>query len=83
MHWALYATNAYFRIPGGYQVGPVNTDWLNVFNYPYMDFGFGSQIAEGDTRTNADGLLTLEIPTEAQPGRQRGHTHHDKDLGAV
>jgi uncharacterized protein YfaS (alpha-2-macroglobulin family) len=71
VHWALYARDAYFHIPGGYQVGPVNTDWLNVFNYPYMGGGLGSLVTEGDAQTNADGLLTLEIPTEAQPGRQR------------
>jgi uncharacterized protein YfaS (alpha-2-macroglobulin family) len=70
VHWALYETSAYFSLPGGYQVGPVNTNWLNVFNYPYMEYGFGSLVAEGDAQTNAEGLATLEIPTEVQPGRQ-------------
>ena len=67
--WVLYAEPAYFSLPGGYQVGPVNTDWLNVFNYPY--WSYGSQVAQGEATTNAEGLLTLEIPTEADEGRLR------------
>ena len=68
VNWVLYASDAYFSMPGGYQVGPVNTDWLDVFTYPY--FSFGEQVAEGQVQTGADGLATLEIPTEAQEERQ-------------
>ena len=68
VNWVLYASDTYFSMPGGYQVGPVNTDWLDVFTYPY--FSFGEQVAEGQVQTGADGLATLEIPTEAQEERQ-------------
>ncbi len=71
LHWVLYAAGDWFHLPDGYQVGPVNTDWLDVFTYSYWQYGFGESIAEGDANTAADGTLTLEIPTEADQARQR------------
>jgi uncharacterized protein YfaS (alpha-2-macroglobulin family) len=71
LHWVLYAADDFFHLPGGYQVGPVNTHWLDVFTFPYWQYGFGSPIAEGDAQTGQDGTLTLEIPTEANQARQR------------
>ena len=70
LHWVLYSSAKYFSLPDGYQVGPVNTGWLDVWTYPYWAYGFGEQIAEGDARTGQDGTLTLEIPTEEQDNRR-------------
>ena len=71
LHWVLYAADDWFHLPDGYQVGPVNTDWLDVFTYSYWQYGFGASVAEGDAQTAPDGTLTLEIPTEANQARQR------------
>ena len=42
-HWVLYRQQAYFNIPN-YQVGPVDTSWLNVYNYNFAPFGLGEQV---------------------------------------
>jgi alpha-2-macroglobulin len=70
LHWALYQQNSYFNIPN-YQVGPVDTSWLDVFNYNFGTGGLGSLVSEGDARTDANGLVTLNIPPPAQSGRQQ------------
>jgi hypothetical protein len=70
VHWVLYRQQAYFNLPN-YQVGPVDTSWLNVFNYPYTMGGLGSSIAQGDVQTDANGLATLNIPAPAAPVRQQ------------
>jgi alpha-2-macroglobulin len=70
VHWALYAQNAYFNIPN-YQVGPVDTSWLDVFNYPYFGGTLGNLVTEGDAQTDSNGLVHLEIPSQASPGRQQ------------
>jgi len=68
--WVLYSRPADFNIPS-YQVGPVDTSWLNVFNYPNYVSGFGPIVSQGDAKTDANGLLSLELETLAQPGRQQ------------
>jgi uncharacterized protein YfaS (alpha-2-macroglobulin family) len=70
VHWALYRQTAYFNI-SNYQVGPVDTSWLNVFNYPNFMGGLGALIVDGDTHTDANGLATLDIPAPAASGRQQ------------
>jgi len=69
VHWVLYRQNAYFDIPN-YQVGPVNTDWLDVYSYRGTLGGLGTPVSEGNAQTDADGLVSLELTPEAKPGRQ-------------
>ena len=69
-HWALYRQPAYFNIPN-YQVGPVDTSWLNTFNYNFGQSGLGEQVTEGDSKTDVNGLATLSIPAPAKSGRQQ------------
>jgi hypothetical protein len=68
VHWALYRNTAYFNIPN-YQVGPVDTSWLDPYYYGMGPFG--SFEGEGDGRTDSDGLFNLELSPEAKPGRQQ------------
>jgi uncharacterized protein YfaS (alpha-2-macroglobulin family) len=70
MHWALYRQNAYFNLPN-YQVGPVDTSWLNTFNYNFGMGGLGEPVAQGDARMDAKGLAALNIPAPAKSGRQQ------------
>ena len=56
VHWVLYRQNSYFNIPN-YQVGPVDTSWLDVFNYNFGMGGLGSFVSEGDDQTDPNGLL--------------------------
>jgi len=71
VHWALFSSRAFFNMPDNYQVGPVNTDWLEVWTFPYWAYGVGEMVAEGDAKTGQDGLLTLEIPTEENDARRQ------------
>jgi hypothetical protein len=68
-HWVLYTEPAYFALPG-YQVGPQDTGWLQAFRYPQVGV-FGTQVDEGDARTEADGTLKLSFPTELSDTRLR------------
>ena len=68
--WVLYRKNAYFNIPN-YQVGPVDTSWLDVYNYPFGDFGLGEVITQGQGTTDSNGLLNLVLTAPAKPGRQQ------------
>jgi uncharacterized protein YfaS (alpha-2-macroglobulin family) len=68
--WALYRQTAYFDIPN-YQVGPVDTSWLNAFNYNFSPYGLGEQVSSGDVRTDAKGLASVSIPAPAKSGRQQ------------
>jgi uncharacterized protein YfaS (alpha-2-macroglobulin family) len=70
VHWVLYGQDAYFSIPN-YQVGPVDTSWLDAYNYNFGMGGLGSVIKEGDGRTDRNGLLNLEIPSPANSARQQ------------
>ncbi len=68
--WALYRQPAYFNIPN-YQVGPVDTSWLDVFTYPGGSWGLGETVSQGEGKTDANGLLSLEMAAPAKPGRQQ------------
>ena len=70
VHWVLYKLDAYFSIPN-YHVGPVDTSWLDAYNYNIGIGGLGIVIKEGDGRTDRNGLLNLEIPSPANSGRQQ------------
>jgi uncharacterized protein YfaS (alpha-2-macroglobulin family) len=70
VHWALYRQKAYFDLPN-YQVGLVDTSWLNVFNYNFSRGGLGDPVIQGDAQTDANGLLSLNIPAPVSPGRQK------------
>lgn len=69
VHWALYSKESQFYIPGNYQVGPYDTNWLDAFYVPVYGEWLGILVDQGDGMTDADGLLTLELPTEASTGR--------------
>ncbi|HEX9092286.1 MAG TPA: MG2 domain-containing protein, partial [Anaerolineales bacterium] len=70
LHWVLYQQDASFSI-NNYQVGPVNTYWLDAF-YRGSTYGsLGQPVTEGEAQTDADGLFNLEIPSPAAPGRQQ------------
>jgi uncharacterized protein YfaS (alpha-2-macroglobulin family) len=70
LHWTLYQAKSSFTLPG-YQVGPEDTSWLDAFRFP--DFGdpLGVLVSEGDTKTDSQGKLLLDFPTEAQSSRLR------------
>ena len=70
LHWVLYRQDAYFDI-SNYQVGPVDTSWLDVYNFRFGMGGLGAYVTEGDGQTNPDGTLNLEIPAQAHAGRQK------------
>jgi len=70
LHWALYQQDSYFNIPN-YQVGPVDTSWLKVYNYPFGMGGLGYPVSEGDGQTDSNGLLTLKLDAPASPGRNQ------------
>ncbi|MBN1304170.1 MAG: Ig-like domain-containing protein [Anaerolineales bacterium] len=57
VQWKLYAYPYNFSIPG-YRVGKFDTTWF----YPYFIPGyFGSETASGETRTSADGTISLTL----------------------
>ena len=68
--WALYRQQAYFNITN-YQVGPVDTSWLNVWNFPSGIYGLGEKVAEGNLTTDANGLANVTTPAPAYSGRQQ------------
>ncbi len=70
LHWALYQRDSYFNIPN-YQVGPVDTSWLNAYNYNFGMGGLGNPVSHGDGQTDSNGLLTLELTAPASPGRNQ------------
>ncbi len=66
IHWAVYAAPQFYSLPG-YQVGPVNTDWLSPYLRLFM-FGFdplGFQVSQGDAVLGRDGRLALDVPVQA------------------
>jgi uncharacterized protein YfaS (alpha-2-macroglobulin family) len=69
-HWALYRQTANFNLTH-YQVGPVDTSWLNVTNFNFGMYGLGELIVEGDVQTDANGLANVTTPAPAYPGRQQ------------
>ncbi len=70
LHWVLYRQKASFDIPN-FQVGPVDTSWLDVFYSGSPYGGLGMPVTEDDARTDANGLLSLKIPAPAMSGRQQ------------
>jgi uncharacterized protein YfaS (alpha-2-macroglobulin family) len=73
VHWALYAAPDPFVLPG-YQVGHLKQDWLPDNRLPSDGStgagpagGLGRLVYEGDTRSAADGSLSLNLST--QPDR--------------
>jgi uncharacterized protein YfaS (alpha-2-macroglobulin family) len=68
--WALYRQDSYFNIPN-YQVGPVDTSWLDVYNYNFGWYGLGETVSQGEGKTDANGLLSLELAAPSKPGRQQ------------
>lgn len=70
VQWALYRQQAYFNIPN-YQVGPVDTSWLNAYNYNFGTSGLGEPVSSGEVRTDANGLASVNIPAPAKSGRQQ------------
>jgi uncharacterized protein YfaS (alpha-2-macroglobulin family) len=69
VHWGLYAAPSSFNLPG-YQVGVEDTRWLDAFYFPSYGGSLGTLIEEGDGRTDAQGKLVLEFPTESDQSRQ-------------
>jgi uncharacterized protein YfaS (alpha-2-macroglobulin family) len=70
VHWTLYRQTSYFDIPN-YQVGPVDTSWLDVFSYPFGLGGFGPAVDDGVGQTDANGLLSIELMPPSESGRQK------------
>lgn len=65
--WALFREPAGFTLPE-YQVGKLDLYWLSA--YPGIRLGtFGEQVEQGEGKTNPEGELTLNLPT--QPGDDR------------
>jgi uncharacterized protein YfaS (alpha-2-macroglobulin family) len=71
LHWRFYEAPSNFYIPGGYQVGEVDTGWLAAYYYPQGRDPLGALVSEGEGITESDGTLTLELPTEASASRRR------------
>ncbi len=62
-HWALYRTRAFFDLPG-FRVGKEDTSWLDAFRYPEWFTNLGELVDEGQASTDAEGLFSLEFPTQ-------------------
>ena len=70
LHWALYQADSYFGLPG-YQVGPEDTSWMEIFHFPNFGGELGNLIDEGEAVTSPDGTLMLDFPTEPGDARHR------------
>jgi alpha-2-macroglobulin len=75
IHWAIYAAPQVYSLPG-YQVGVVNTNWLNPYMRMFM-FGLdplGYLVSQGDAVLGRDGTLSLDVPVspgEVIPASER------------
>ncbi len=58
--WNLVRDDSYFYL-AGYQVGPLNTDWLLP---PPYEFPFGTQVQSGEGMTDQSGYASLELIAE-------------------
>lgn len=56
--WTLSRKPGDFYLPGGYQVGPVDTRWLEPYSYYYYS-SYDLIILNGEGTTDASGRLTL------------------------
>lgn len=66
VHWALYWQKDYETL-SGYSTGEAEKSWFQSFiqNYQLSQLGlFTNLVAEGDAKTDQNGLLNLAIPTE-------------------
>ena len=63
LHWVLYSAPSEFFLPG-YQVGPVDTSWLNYYQFSFGGDPLGEMVLEGDAETNPDGTYTLELSSD-------------------
>ncbi|MEN6392244.1 MAG: Ig-like domain-containing protein, partial [Anaerolineaceae bacterium] len=71
LHWVLYAKNNSFILPN-YQIGVEDVSWLYAYDYPYYgEMGLGEMLAEGEAKTDPNGNLSLELPTEKSEQRQQ------------
>jgi len=68
--WAWYATPTSFYLPD-YQVGVQDTRWLESFYYGEYYDPLGALVLQGESTTDPQGLLTLTLPTEAEPKRMK------------
>jgi uncharacterized protein YfaS (alpha-2-macroglobulin family) len=74
VHWSLYQAPDYFYLPE-YQVGSLDTWWLEPFRFGPFPGALGSLVAEGDAQTQPDGTLALDLPApEAPEGRRQRYT---------
>ncbi|MHB0988738.1 MAG: Ig-like domain-containing protein [Bellilinea sp.] len=65
VRWSLYVQDDYFRIPGGFSTGLVDTGWLNPFWYGSPEFFMDSYLTGGEGQTGPDGSLKVTFsPTE-------------------
>jgi hypothetical protein len=67
VRWTLTRQRSFFSLEG-YEVGPRGEDW--ILSFPGSIFQFGELVLDGEGETGPDGLLELELPTEAQDSRQ-------------
>ena len=57
VRWTIYEDNGYFYLPG-YRVGNLDLSWLRYGE----DYGYyGDFLAEGEGKTNAEGILALDL----------------------
>jgi uncharacterized protein YfaS (alpha-2-macroglobulin family) len=69
VRWSLYRQTSYFNIPS-YQVGVVDTSWLNPYDYNFPPGSLGEFVDEGVVQTDANGLAKLSLTPPANPGRE-------------
>jgi uncharacterized protein YfaS (alpha-2-macroglobulin family) len=67
VNWTLTRQRAFYRLDG-YEVGPRDDDWMISFPGPF--FQSGELVQSGEGQTGPDGLLELELATEAGDSRQ-------------
>jgi alpha-2-macroglobulin len=60
--WMLTAQSTALYIPGGWETGPYDAQWLNT--YPALG-QFGTYLTQGQGITAPDGSLKIDIPAEA------------------
>jgi hypothetical protein len=66
--WALYESRDYFQV-NAYASGPQDERWLDPYGYIDFPWDLGEPIAQGEGRTNPQGLLTLELPNPVESER--------------
>lgn len=70
VQWTLTSVNLPFDLPG-YQVGMDDLRWMDLSSIFGPYFPFGALIDEGTARTDDQGRLVLELPTQTTDYRQR------------